>query len=122
MAWPDYICEGERVLTTTTSRQKTTLPDRKTVPNQTGGCTQEEQSTRAAWAHPVWLKYCIASRGLSILVAQQSPKPLPPHHVTCWATHCPLPRDELVVETLMIAFVMIMGQVLLDRIRQGAFP
>jgi hypothetical protein len=45
---------------------------------------------------------------------EQSTEALPPHHWTRVATHCSLPRDELVVETLMIALVMIMGQVLLD--------
>ena len=45
-----------------------------------------------------------------------------PHDVPCLTTYCLLPCDQLVVETLMIALVMIMGQVLLDRIRQGTFP
>jgi hypothetical protein len=70
----------------------------------------------------VWLKYCVASRCLAMIVAEQSPEALPPHHVPRLATHCPIPRDQLVVETLMIALVMIMSQVLLARIIQGAFP
>jgi hypothetical protein len=57
-----------------------------------------------------------------MIVAEQAPKAFPTHHWTCWATNCPLPRDQLVVETLMIALRMLVGQVLLDRIIQGAFP
>src|SRR5262249_40411584 len=57
-----------------------------------------------------------------MIVAEQSTKALPPHDWTCLATNCPLPRDQLVVETLMIALRMIMDQILLDRIRQGALP
>jgi hypothetical protein len=69
----------------------------------------------------VWLKYCIASSGLSMIVAEQPTEALPPHHWTRLATNCPLPHDELVVEPLMISLGMIMGQVLLDRIIQRAF-
>jgi hypothetical protein len=65
---------------------------------------------------PVWLKYCIASSGLAMIVAEQPTEALPPHHVPCLATHCPLLCDQLVVETLMIALRMVVGQVLLDRI------
>jgi hypothetical protein len=32
--------------------------------------------------YAVWLKYCVASRGLSIIVAEQSTKAFPPHCVT----------------------------------------
>src|SRR6266478_1860029 len=71
---------------------------------------------------PVWLKYCVTSRGLSMRVAEQSTEALPPHHMPCLTTHALLPCDQLVVEPLMIALVMIMGEVLLDRIIQGAFP
>src|SRR5713101_5098833 len=70
----------------------------------------------------VWLKYCLASRCLAMRVAEQATEALPPHHVPCLATNCPLPRDQLVIETLMIALRMIVGQVLLNRIRQGTFP
>jgi hypothetical protein len=50
-----------------------------------------------------------------MIVAKQSPEALPPRHWTRVATHCPLPRAQVVVETLMIALVLIMGQILLDR-------
>src|SRR6266571_8708555 len=70
----------------------------------------------------VWLKYCVGSRHLSIIVAQQSTEALPPHHGTRVATHYPLPRDQVVVETLMIPLRMIVAHILVDRIRQGAFP
>jgi hypothetical protein len=36
--------------------------------------------------------------------------------VTRWATNCLLPRDQLVVETLMVALHMIVSQVLVERI------
>jgi len=71
---------------------------------------------------PVWLKYCVTSRGLSMIVAEQSTEALPPHHVPCLKTHGLLLCDQLVIEPLMIALVMRMGEVLLDRIIQGAFP
>ena len=57
-----------------------------------------------------------------MMVAEQAPEALPAHHLPCVATNCTLPRDQVVVETLMIALMMIMGQVLLDDIRQGTFP
>src|SRR5712691_3193614 len=89
------------------------------------GHNTHRRATRAGKAHimeqdPVWLKYCVASRCLAMIVAEQSTEALPPHHVPRVATHCPLPRDQLVVETLVIALRMIVLQVLLERIRQGA--
>jgi hypothetical protein len=57
-------------------------------------------------AAPVWLKYCVASRGLSVRVAQQSTKACPLHHWTHGAIHCPLRHDQLVGEPLMIALGM----------------
>jgi hypothetical protein len=54
-------------------------------------------------------------------VAEQSTEALSPHHGTHVATNAPLPRDQLVVETLMVALRMIGSQVLVDRIRQGVF-
>ena len=51
-----------------------------------------------------------------MIVAEQSTEALPPHYLPCVAAHSLLPRDQVVVETLMIALVMIMGQILLDRI------
>src|ERR1700756_2501420 len=70
---------------------------------------------------PVWLKYCVTSRGLAMIVGEQSTEALPPYHGTRVATQSFLPHDQLVVETLMIALRMIVGQVLLHRIIQGAF-
>ena len=55
-----------------------------------------------------------------MIVAEQSTKALSPHHGTCLATNCFLPRDQLVVETLMIALGMIVGEVLVDHMIQGA--
>src|SRR5712691_1697009 len=72
-------------------------------------------------ANPVWLKYCVASRCLSMIVAEQATEAFPPHHVPRLTTTYPLRCDELVVETLGIALRMIVGQVLADHIIQGAF-
>ena len=46
-----------------------------------------------------------------MIVAEQSTKALSPHHGTCLATNCFLPRDQLVVETLMIPLGMIVSEV-----------
>ena len=43
----------------------------------------------------VWLKYCAASRGLTMIVAEQSTKVLSPHHWTCLATNCSLPARSV---------------------------
>ena len=53
-------------------------------------------------------------------VAEQPSEALPPHHVTRWAAHCPLPCDQLVVKTLMMALRMVGGQVWGDRRIQRA--
>jgi hypothetical protein len=71
--------------------------------------------------HLVWLKYCVASRGLSMIVAEQSTEAFAPYHATCLTTHCSLRRDQPVVETLVIALRMVVGQVCVDRMMQGAF-
>jgi hypothetical protein len=55
-----------------------------------------------------------------MIVAEQSTEALPPHHWTRVATHCSLRRDASVVETLMIALGMIVGEVLVDHMIQGA--
>ena len=70
---------------------------------------------RVRQQYPVWLKYCAASRGLSMIVAEQATEALPPHQGTRLATNV-LPRNQSVLETLMIALHMIVGQVLLDSI------
>ena len=57
------------------------------------------------------MKYCAASSCLAIIIAEQSTEALPPDHVAHLATNYLLPRDQLVVETLMIALVRILGQV-----------
>jgi hypothetical protein len=44
-----------------------------------------------------------------MIVAEQSTEALPPYHWTRLATHFLLPRNQLVVETLMIALRMIVG-------------
>jgi hypothetical protein len=71
---------------------------------------------------PVWLKYCVASSGLSMVVAEQSTEAFSPHHVTRLATHCSLRRDESVVEPLMIALGMIVGEVLVDHMEVYCAP
>jgi hypothetical protein len=65
---------------------------------------------------PVWLKYYVASSCLSMIIAEQATEACPPHHVTCLATDVPLPRNQLVIETLMIALGMIMGHKLMDHV------
>jgi hypothetical protein len=56
-----------------------------------------------------------------MIIAEQATEALPPHHVSRLATNDLLPDDQLVVETLMIALVMIMGEVLLDRTDSPGF-
>src|SRR5262245_34600504 len=70
---------------------------------------------------PVWLEFCVASSGLSMVVAEQSTEAFSPHHGTRVTTHRSLRRDESVVETLMIALSMIVGEVRVDHMIQGAF-
>src|SRR5262249_4994584 len=66
-------------------------------------------------------KYCATSRCLTVIVAEQSTKALSPHHVTCLTTNYFLPRDQLIVETLMIALSMIVSEVVVDRIIEYTF-
>ena len=54
----------------------------------------------------VGVTYCVASRGLTIIVAEQSGEAFSPDHMTRMTTHGLLPYEELVVETLMIALGM----------------
>ncbi len=54
--------------------------------------------------------------------AEQSTEAFAPYHTTRLTTHCSRRRDKPVVEALVIAFGMIVGQVLVDRMMQGAFP
>ena len=57
--------------------------------------------------HPVWLKYCVASSDLAIIVAEQATEALPPYDWTTLTTNFPLPRNQLVIETLMIGWCPI---------------
>ena len=43
--------------------------------------------------HPVWLKYCVTSRGLAMIVGEQSTEALPSYHWTRVATQSFLPHD-----------------------------
>src|SRR5215471_7367468 len=56
-----------------------------------------------------------------MIVAQQATEAVSPHHVPYLTTTYPFWRDESVVEPLVIALCMIVGQVLVDHIIQGAF-
>ena len=56
-----------------------------------------------------------------MIVAEQSIKELPPHPSTCWAINGSLPCDQLIVEPLMIAFRMIMCQILVQHIMERSF-
>jgi hypothetical protein len=47
-----------------------------------------------------------------MIVAQQATEAVSPHHVPCLTTTYPFRRDESVVEPLVIALCMIVGQVL----------
>ena len=81
------------------------------APGNTG---EDLASPRGIRVHPVWLKYCVASSGLAVIVAEQSTKAFSPQHVTRLTTTFSLRRDASVVETLMIALGMIVGEVLVD--------
>jgi hypothetical protein len=72
-------------------------------------------------AHPVWLKNSAGSRRVAIVVAQQPTQALSTPDLAAVAPKVCLRGNELVGETLMIALSMIVSQVLLDRIIQGAF-
>jgi hypothetical protein len=62
-----------------------------------------------------------ASRRLSVIVAQQPTETISAHDCPALVVVLWLRSNPVVVEALMIALVMIMGQVLQDRLRQGAF-
>jgi len=57
-----------------------------------------------------------------MIVAEQSTEAFSPYHATRLTIYCSLRRDKPVVETLMIAFCMIVDEVLVNRIMQGALP
>jgi len=50
----------------------------------------------------VWLKYCVASSSLSMIIAEQSTEAFSPYHATRLITHYSLRDDKPVVEPLMI--------------------
>ena len=56
-----------------------------------------------------------------MIVAEQATEAVPPHHVPRLTTTYPLRCDEPVVEPLVIALRMIVGQVLVDHVIQGAY-
>src|SRR5687768_14088418 len=62
-----------------------------------------------------------ASRRLSVIVAQQPTETVPAHDCPTVVVVLWLWSNPVVVEALMMTLVMIMGQILLDCIRQGAF-
>jgi hypothetical protein len=57
-----------------------------------------------------------ASRRVPVIVTQQPTETIPAHNCTTSAITLWLWSNTLIVKSLMIALVMIMGQVLLDRI------
>jgi hypothetical protein len=61
---------------------------------------------------PLWLINSDVSRSLSMIVAEQPPEAFPTCHLASSLLNCPLPCDQLVVETLMIALHMTMRQIL----------
>src|SRR5215510_3070022 len=92
---------------------------KKLEPSLTGAVTtQPSRAPRLDFncAMPVWLKYCVTSHCLSMIVAEQTTEACLPHHGTRLATHCFLPRDQVIIETLMIALRIIMSQVLMDHV------
>src|SRR5215475_5887458 len=56
-----------------------------------------------------------------MIVAQQATEAVSPYHMPRLTTTYPFRRDESVVESLVIALGMIVGQVLADHIIEGAF-
>jgi hypothetical protein len=63
-----------------------------------------------------------ASRRVPVIVTQQPTETISTHNCTIWAPILWLWSNTLIAKSLMIALVMIMGQVLLARIRQRALP
>src|SRR5262245_44492980 len=72
-------------------RQEGTLP-----------CNSAARAARALChtTPPVWLKYCVALRGLSMIVVEQSTEAFSPYYAPRLTMHCSLRRDKPVVETL----------------------
>jgi transposase-like protein len=69
----------------------------------------------------VWLKNSAASRRVAIVIPQQPTQALSTLHLTAVTPKVCVRGNELVNEALVIPLRMIMAQVLLDGIRQGAF-
>ena len=57
----------------------------------------------------VWLKYCVTSRGLSMIVAEHPTEALSTSHLSAVARKGWLRCDEVVGEALMIALRVIVG-------------
>ena len=57
-----------------------------------------------------------------MIVAPQPSETLSTHHLTRLPANLRLRCDALVVETLMSALGMRVGEILVDRMLQGAFP
>src|SRR5690348_8505343 len=101
--WPSRRWSSRR-----TTRSWWPLSPRGSVP---GACVCPRPRLSPPWKEGVWLKYCVASSGRAMGVTEQATEAVSPHHVPRGTTHCPLRRDESVVETLMIALGMRMGEI-----------
>jgi hypothetical protein len=66
----------------------------------------------------VWLQYCAASRCLTMRVAEQATEVFTPYHVTRLTSNASLRCDAPVVETLMIALGMRVGEVWMARVME----
>src|SRR5262249_33198277 len=67
---------------------------------------------------PVWLKYCAASRGLSMIVVQQPSKTFSTYHCTMLTPYSRLWDNKLVPKTLVISLVMVIDQVRLEDVEK----
>src|SRR5215472_6482269 len=63
-----------------------------------------------------------ASRRVPVIVTQQPTETISTHNCTILATALGLWSNTLIGKSLRIALVIMMGQILLDRIRQGVLP
>ena len=70
---------------------------------------------------PVWLKNSTTSCRVAIIIAQQPTEALSLADLTAVAPKVRIGCDELIVEPLMIALRMVVGQILLDDIVERSF-
>src|SRR5713101_1567926 len=84
-------------------------------------CDRTSCITEKSRVELVWLKNSAASRRVAIVVAQQPTQALSTPDLAALAPKAWFGCNELVIEALMIALRMIVGQVLVDRIIQGTF-